>query len=96
MIFGASAFFAVPFFFATAYQFFEVYVDCLDGNPNGYTIAYYSFVTLTTLGYGDETPVGICKGISAFEAVVGYVFLGMFTGISTALFAKESETTCQH
>ena len=37
---------------------------------------YFSFVTITTLGYGDITPVtGVAKSFSALEAVVGQLYL---------------------
>jgi len=37
---------------------------------------YYSFVTITTLGYGDITPVTeLAKTFSALEAVVGQLYL---------------------
>ncbi|NIO07386.1 MAG: hypothetical protein GTO40_05055 [Deltaproteobacteria bacterium] len=37
---------------------------------------YYSFVTITTLGYGDVTPVTeIARSISVLEAVVGQLYL---------------------
>ena len=37
---------------------------------------YYSFVTLTTLGYGDITPVsGLAQTFSILEAVVGQLYL---------------------
>jgi voltage-gated potassium channel len=37
---------------------------------------YYSFVTITTLGYGDITPVtGVAKSFSALEAVVGQLYV---------------------
>jgi voltage-gated potassium channel len=38
--------------------------------------SYYSFVTITTLGYGDITPItGVARGFSALEAVVGQIYL---------------------
>ena len=41
-----------------------------------YTMLYFSFVTLTTLGYGDITPVSeAARMLSVLEAVVGQVFL---------------------
>jgi hypothetical protein len=46
--------------------------------PEGYLSEfwYYSFVTITTLGYGDITPVtGVAKSFSALEAVVGQLYL---------------------
>jgi len=37
---------------------------------------YYSFVTITTLGYGDVTPVSeVAKAFSVLEAVVGQLYL---------------------
>ncbi|MDH3672007.1 MAG: potassium channel family protein [Gammaproteobacteria bacterium] len=37
---------------------------------------YYSFVTLTTLGYGDITPVGpFARSLSTLEAIVGQIYL---------------------
>jgi len=40
---------------------------------------YYSFVTLTTLGYGDITPVAVfARTLSWFEAVLGQIYLTVF------------------
>jgi voltage-gated potassium channel len=37
---------------------------------------YFSLMTITTVGYGDVTPVGsIARGFAALEAVVGQLFL---------------------
>ncbi len=39
-------------------------------------LQYFSFVTLTTLGYGDITPTGdFARSVAVLEAVVGNVFL---------------------
>lgn len=41
-----------------------------------YTFGYYSFVTLTTLGYGDITPISYrARTLSWMEAVVGVAFM---------------------
>lgn len=43
-----------------------------------YTFIYYSFVTLTTLGYGDVTPMNHwSQTIAWLEAVVGQLFLAI-------------------
>lgn len=45
---------------------------------------YFSIVTLTTLGYGDYTPVGwFPQLLAALEALCGYVVLGFFVYILT-------------
>ena len=37
---------------------------------------YYSFVVLSTLGFGDVTPVEeLAKRVTAFEAILGRIFL---------------------
>ncbi|MHC4519057.1 MAG: potassium channel family protein, partial [Planctomycetota bacterium] len=39
----------------------------------------YSFVTLTTLGYGDVTPVSAyAKNLAILEALVGQIYLAVF------------------
>ena len=46
--------------------------------PQGYLLVfqYYSFVTITTLGYGDITPVTeVAKAFSVLEAVIGQLYL---------------------
>jgi hypothetical protein len=46
--------------------------------PQGYLLVfqYYSFVTITTLGYGDIAPVTeVAKAFSVLEAVVGQLYL---------------------
>ncbi len=46
------------------------------GEETRLTFIYYSVVTITTLGYGDITPVtDIARSFSALEAVVGQIYL---------------------
>ena len=46
------------------------------GEETRFTFIYYSFVTITTLGYGDVTPVAdVAKSFSFIEAVVGQIYL---------------------
>jgi hypothetical protein len=67
---------------AFAYTFLEL-IDPASFNidlerPEGYVLVfqYYSFVTITTLGYGDITPVTeVAKAFSVLEAVVGQLYL---------------------
>jgi hypothetical protein len=71
----------------TTYFFFEVihpdsfYIDLIH-NPDGITdfgdLIYYSFVTLTTLGYGDITPLTPqVRSLAMFEAVSGVLYLAV-------------------
>ncbi|MBW2059379.1 MAG: two pore domain potassium channel family protein [Deltaproteobacteria bacterium] len=44
----------------------------------GSNLIYYSFVTQTTLGYGDITPVTTpARSLSVLEAVIGQLYLGV-------------------
>ena len=41
-------------------------------------ILYFSFVTLTSVGYGDLTPIGpAARGLAMFEGVVGQLYLAV-------------------
>ncbi len=55
---------------------------------------YFSFVTLTTLGYGDMSPVSsLAKTLAYFEAVVGQLFLAVTIArlISLEVSQKDSD-----
>lgn len=44
--------------------------------PNGIDYVYFSYVTLTTVGYGDLTPAGnLGKMLSVTEALIGQLYL---------------------
>lgn len=56
---------------------------------------YFSFVTLTTVGYGDVLPVAsLARGMAVLEMVVGHFYLailiGRLVGLSTIFPGKES------
>jgi len=51
---------------------------------------YFSFVTLTTLGYGDITPVRpLARSLAALEAVTGQLFLAITVARLVALRVSE-------
>ena len=48
----------------------------IQGIPTSRNFLYFSFVTLTTLGYGDITPVTtLARSLSFLEAVIGQLYL---------------------
>ncbi|MBT0994952.1 two pore domain potassium channel family protein [Cellulomonas sp. DKR-3] len=62
-VFGVIAWLDPPFFAG-------------DQVADGRALQYFSFTTLTTLGYGDLTAAGYAgRGLATFEALVGQVFL---------------------
>jgi len=48
------------------------------GTVNQATFTYYSYVTLTTLGYGDMTPIsGPARSLALLEAMMGQLYLAV-------------------
>lgn len=80
----------LAFAFAGLYQFVEI---DLGGRPDNWmTNIYFSFVTLTTLGYGDIVPTSAPARIVALaEVVTGYVMLGGLLGIFGNKMARRAE-----
>ncbi len=55
---------------------------------------YYSFVTLTTLGFGDLSPaVGLPQALTVFEALVGSIFLVVLVARLVTLWVRQDERT---
>jgi len=83
--------------------FTEVYALILVTNPTAIhfstigdggdiaSIAYYSFITLTTLGYGDILPVSkSARAMASLEAVVGQVYLAVLVARLVGLHTSQS------
>jgi hypothetical protein len=85
---GVSFIQVVPFLFAAVYGAFGYANRCVSGANGPGDILYFSYVTFTTVGYGDMTPVGLCRGVAMAEAVTGYILLGMFVAAAVALYAR--------
>ncbi len=81
---AASTYFLIGFLWAFIYFFIETL------SPGSFRLAegpsadlerqllYYSFITLTTVGYGDITPVSIlARSYAALEAVIGQLYLAV-------------------
>jgi hypothetical protein len=49
--------------------------------PQFVKLTYFSFVSLTTLGYGDVSPVlPLARAVATLEAVIGQLYLAVFIG----------------
>lgn len=54
---------------------------------------YFSMVTFTTLGYGDFAPPYDFRFVAAFQALMGYIFLGLIiAAITNATRSIEADT----
>lgn len=57
------------------------------------TFMYYSFVTLTTIGYGDITPVSAAaRGLSVLEAIIGQFYIAVLVARLVSLQIIHSAT----
>ena len=101
-IFGAvCAYLLIGFLFSSVYVFIalvdpdaftysEVLASMLESSPRGQSVfTYFSFVTMSTLGYGDISPVSAAARSCAWiQAVVGQLYLAItiaaFVGIHVA------------
>lgn len=66
------------------------------GGVNSSTVLYYSFVTLSTVGYGDIVPtIPISQTLAAVEAVTGQLYLAVLVarlvGMHTAITLESRE-----
>jgi Ion channel len=96
-IYGAlSAYLIIGLMFAALYSA----IDHLTGTPffvngeagNTQTFQYFSFTTLTTLGYGDFTAAGNGgRAIAVMEALVGQIFLATLVARLVAAFRAPAE-----
>ena len=52
---------------------------------------YYSFVTLTTLGFGDISPISsVAQTVSYLEAVTGAVYLAVLVAVLVGTFFAQA------
>jgi hypothetical protein len=55
---------------------------------------YFSFVALTTLGFGDLSPaVGLPQALTVFEALAGSIFLVVLVARLVTLWVRQDERT---
>jgi hypothetical protein len=56
---------------------------------NGFNAFYFSFITLSTVGYGDITPVSkIARWLAAMEAVTGLLYVAVLIARLVALYSS--------
>lgn len=79
---------SVPCTFALFYELTSRLTDCIAPSEGLLDHIYFSYVAFTTVGFGDLSPKGFCRAISAFEAVSGYIALGLLVSASIQVFGK--------
>ena len=91
--------------FAQAYKLIALYIPeafAIGGVPAppgamDYRYIYYSFVTLTSTGYGDITPLHpYTRSLAAFEAIVGQLYLAVLIARLVGLEMEWREEQREH
>lgn len=90
-----GVFFAAFYFFLDAITPTELFIyagDAATGSPlDGAGIFYFSFVTLTTLGYGDIQPVAdVSRIFAVIEAMTGVLYSAALIGRLIGLYVAQS------
>lgn len=66
-------------------------LDALDAERSWSALLYFSFATLTTLGYGDVTPVSsLARAWASVEAVIGTIFLAILIAHLVGNFSRRA------
>ena len=99
-VFGAiGAFLLVGLAFAQLHRLVAIHVSgayLVLGVPSDYEavvsrLNYFSFITLTSLGYGDITPVSpVARSLTVLEALVGVLYPAALLGWLVSLVARQS------
>jgi len=97
IIIGAiCAFFLIGLMWANLFEILQIFHPnafhfSQGGSINTNSFIYYSFVTLTTLGYGDITPsISSAKSLSVLEAVTGQIYMAVVVARLVGLHIAQS------
>lgn len=95
---GISVYLLMGFFWAAAYAlvarihpgaFANVSVDA--GRLQGFEAIYFSFITLTTVGFGDISPVApVARMLAMMEAMTGTLYLAVLVSRLVSLHAASA------
>lgn len=62
----------------------------------GLDLIYYSFVTMTTLGFGDIVPVGpLARAIAYLGAITGQFYIAILVGLVVGMYLSEKRSADQ-
>jgi voltage-gated potassium channel Kch len=60
---------------------------------SGFTAIYFSFITLTTVGYGDIVPVStVARMLTSTEAMTGTLFMAVLIARLVSLYSTQPPT----
>ena len=60
----------------------------------GMSMIYYTFVTMTTLGYGDILPVGpLARALAYMAAIAGQFYIAILVGMMVGLYLSQNRSS---
>ncbi len=60
------------------------------GRESGHDMIYFTFVTMTTLGYGDISPVGpLARALAYMAAVAGQFYVALLVGMMVGQYLRQ-------
>jgi hypothetical protein len=78
--FGALCVYLFAFGAIAVLQHGSLFTNGIDGDLQDHL--YFSFITMTTVGYGDLAPVGdLARSLAILEALIGQLYLVMVVGV---------------
>ena len=93
---GVLAYALLGFMFSALYQAVDLATDggfFAQGPQPASDYLYFSFITLTTVGFGDLTPgLELAKRLAVIEALVGQVFLVVLVARLVSMWGTSDET----
>jgi hypothetical protein len=92
---GISIYFLMGIFWSFAYGMVMLFDSSAISLRHGFggtsDLLYYSFVTMTTLGYGDIEPVsGAARSLAILEAMFGQIFVTVFIARLVGLHIRDN------
>ncbi len=65
-------------------------IDASEAATAGFTLIYYTFVTMTTLGYGDVTPTGpLARVVAYLAAIAGQFYIAILVAMLVSQYINQ-------
>ncbi|MEM8659936.1 MAG: potassium channel family protein [Pseudomonadota bacterium] len=93
-ILWAAVFSNIELFYSNAFLFRGEFAEQANVGPEDLLmhLTYYSFVTLSTLGYGDILPANlVARNWAAMEAMIGQFFIAIVIARLVSIYSQQSE-----
>lgn len=93
---AVTIYFFIAAIFAELYQVIEIispgaFVSSFDLAITAERLTYFSFVTITTLGYGDIVPINpAAQSLATLEATIGTLYIAVLLGRFVSLYQPQN------